>query len=414
MSDEIEVAAKLPPMPVEIAKAVIAVKRQIERIGKDETNAFAKFKYASVDQFYEAVGPLMAQAGLFDLVQEVDLNVEMREVQQENGAIKKSLWLTANYEIWMYHESGCQFGPIPRKIIVPATGPQAFGSGQSYVEKYFLRALFKIPTGEADADAERQEGIPARPQRENAKPWAAWLEAMYTALEKIETIERLDAVLAKNRQPIDDLRKASFNEGQALLTKIDTVRKALTPEEVTFEWVELDGTITEMSNGEYSALMLSEIEKAAPDRMEIIWENNSGQIAKLPEAMALKIRDAMDARAQAEEKTKRGTSTTKPTVTQPLTITLAYGPVIDLSTPTEIPVPAKSKFTEKGGQTKAWTAAIILIAEQAPAEKLIDWYNMNKGTVDNVKKINADIGASIDAAFNARYEAQAKAETELA
>ena len=42
-----EAAAKLPPMPPEIAKAVIAVKRKIERIGKDETNTFAKFAGSS-------------------------------------------------------------------------------------------------------------------------------------------------------------------------------------------------------------------------------------------------------------------------------------------------------------------------------------------------------------------------------
>ena len=56
----------------------------------------------------------------------------------------------------LYHTSGTSYGPIHRKMMVAATGPQAFGSSQSYIEKYFLRALFKVPTGETDADADEQ------------------------------------------------------------------------------------------------------------------------------------------------------------------------------------------------------------------------------------------------------------------
>jgi hypothetical protein len=38
----------------------------------------------------------------------------------------------------------------------------------SYAEKYFLRSLFKVPTGEEDADAHPQEGLP----KNNEKVWS--------------------------------------------------------------------------------------------------------------------------------------------------------------------------------------------------------------------------------------------------
>ena len=148
-------------MPPEIAKAIIAVNKKVKQLGKDDENTFARFKYVSVDKFYDNIGPLMAEAGLFVICEEVGCEVAPRETQNEQGSVKKSVWLSAHYELTLFHETGVQYGPIHRMITVPATGPQAFGSGMSYVEKYFLRGLFKIPTGEQDADAEAQEGVPA-------------------------------------------------------------------------------------------------------------------------------------------------------------------------------------------------------------------------------------------------------------
>ena len=160
-----------PIMPPEIAKAVIAVKKEIKALGKDQENKFARYKYVSVDKFYEVIGPLMAAVGLFVVVDESACSVEKRETQSESGQVKSGMWLTANYDLTLFHESGVQYGPIHRTITVAATGPQAFGSGMSYVEKYFLRSLFKIPTGEEDADASEQEGVPTVAIKSKDRVW---------------------------------------------------------------------------------------------------------------------------------------------------------------------------------------------------------------------------------------------------
>lgn len=169
-----EVVFSRPKMPPAIAAAVIAVKKQVRQLGKDEENKFARFKYVSVDKFYEVIGQLMANAGLFVVTDEMSIATEKRETQTEQGQVKASVWITATYELFLFHESGAEYGPIHRTIMVQATGPQAFGSGMSYVEKYFLRSLFKVPTGEDDADAAPQEGVPEGTRRGGAtKPPAA-------------------------------------------------------------------------------------------------------------------------------------------------------------------------------------------------------------------------------------------------
>lgn len=226
-------------MPPEIAKAILVVAKQIKQLGKDETNAFAKFQYVSVDKFYAVVGPMMAEAGLFTMVEEASAATDLRETQTEGGQVKKSVWLTANYEITVFHESGVQYGPVHRMITVPATGPQAFGSGMSYEEKYFLRGLFKIPTGEQDADGEEQTGVPtvkggvakpkgivaAKPpvsdQKPPAKPWAVWLGGMHKNLKIVATTNALNVLLSNEAAKMENLKDADPEDANALQDAID-------------------------------------------------------------------------------------------------------------------------------------------------------------------------------------------------
>lgn len=151
-----------PTMPPEIAKSIVSVMAQIGTLGKDGNNTHASYKYVSVDKFFDSIGRIMAKEGLFVLVNEVSTNVDRIESVDKRGEVKIGTWLTANYELFLCHSSGSVCGPIKRVIRVQATGPQAYGSAASYVEKYFLRSLFKIPTGDHDVDGDPQEGLPAK------------------------------------------------------------------------------------------------------------------------------------------------------------------------------------------------------------------------------------------------------------
>ena len=159
---ELEQAAVLS-MPAAIAKAVIKTMSEVKKLGKEGNNTFQRYKFTSVDQFYEALGPLMAANGLMDIALERSCEVSIREIADDKGTVKKSAWLNAVFDFWLFHESGVSYGPITRHIQVQATGAQSYASAQSYAEKYFLRNLFKVPTGDVmdEVDASQQVGLPA-------------------------------------------------------------------------------------------------------------------------------------------------------------------------------------------------------------------------------------------------------------
>ena len=158
-----------PTMPPEIAAAVCVVMGQITTLSKDERNKFQNYDYVSVDQFYALVGPLMAEAGIFTMLYEKSMDVGERKTTSDRGDTKASVWLSACYDVWIYHKSGAAFGPVERSITVPASGAQSYASAISFVEKYYLRSLFKIPTGDGDEDGAPKRDLPANGRR-NDRP----------------------------------------------------------------------------------------------------------------------------------------------------------------------------------------------------------------------------------------------------
>lgn len=159
----------LAPMPAEIAAAIIAVCRGVKSIGYDGKNSDQKYSFASIDAFLAEVGKLCADAGLAVIPEEVRAErISLGEAANRYGEVKKDEWLDATYRFWLMHETGAIWQhPMERRIQVRWSGPQGYGSAESYVLKRFLRALFKVPTGDAmdpasdvlDPDAGR--GAPA-------------------------------------------------------------------------------------------------------------------------------------------------------------------------------------------------------------------------------------------------------------
>lgn len=142
-------------MSGKIAAAVVKTAMLVKRLGKEGANEHGKYMYTSVDQFYEAVGPLMAENGLFIMADEIGSEV----IVPERGAAQ----LNMAFNMFLVHESGDIYGPLKREVTVIAAGPQAYASAESFVTKYFIRNLFKVPTGEADADSDAKTDIaPAR------------------------------------------------------------------------------------------------------------------------------------------------------------------------------------------------------------------------------------------------------------
>jgi hypothetical protein len=145
-----EVTESLPSrMPPEIAAAIIKVMKAAKLLGFDERNHHGGYNYVSIDKFLEVFRPPMAEAGLFAIVNEVE--VAFRDgAPNKDGKITQ--WAMPIYEVWLFHESGASWGPLRRHLAIPMTGPQTFAASGSFIQKALMRMLFMVPTGEKDAD----------------------------------------------------------------------------------------------------------------------------------------------------------------------------------------------------------------------------------------------------------------------
>lgn len=163
-----EINSDVPTMPAPIAAGIVKVMASIKRLAKDHQNAYARYNYASIDDFLEAVGPLCAEAGIFVLCDEESLEVSESQKPTNDGGEKVTHFLTVRWLIHVGHTSGVLYGPFHRTVTVPATGAQAYGSAQSYTLKQFMRGLFCIPTGD-DEDADNMPKTELPPKQAPAK-----------------------------------------------------------------------------------------------------------------------------------------------------------------------------------------------------------------------------------------------------
>lgn len=246
---EITIAAPRPKMPPEIAKAIVAVMAKIKPLEKDAGGSGGvRYKYVSVDQFYELVGRSMAEAGIFLVAFEHSIDIRTRSSTDDRGGVRESTWLSIVFDLMIYHESGAEFGPIQRTTQVVASGPQSYASAQSFVEKYFLRALFKIPTGDSEPDAEEKRTLPAAAGAADGKARAdaklAFLERAkidISVIKDVPTLEKWweaeDPRMLKIFDGTDDpmfkqVQDVWASRGKAILAAAKTTKKT---EEVPFE-----------------------------------------------------------------------------------------------------------------------------------------------------------------------------------
>ena len=159
----------IPATPVfapEVSAAIPEVMKGIKRLPKAEKNTYDNYVFTSIDAYLEFMNPLLAEAGL---------SIAHEEDEPEFYVNKKdSLWMRGKFRIWLVHTSGAASGPFTRRVAVPMTGAQSYGSAQSYVLKQFLRATFMVPTGERDdADANAQDPHQTAPKAKPAATQAA-------------------------------------------------------------------------------------------------------------------------------------------------------------------------------------------------------------------------------------------------
>ena len=204
-------------MPKSVAAGVVAVTRGVNTLHRNERNNFAEYNYVSIDSFYEALGPLMADAGIFDIINEV------------RSATDKG-FLYCEYEIFLASAEGEMYGPIRTNVTVKAQGPQAYASAKSYAEKYFLRQIFKVPTGEkVDADMHDKTILPdVSPQvrKMSAEASAAKRDELINGLSSCQTVDDLRAWEKANNNGVK--RRLMDEDAEAIDDQYELVKSTLT------------------------------------------------------------------------------------------------------------------------------------------------------------------------------------------
>jgi hypothetical protein len=164
-----------------LAKAIASVMASVGTIEKGGYNSFHRYKYARMEDLLVALTPLMGKAGLAIFQNEI----EIKQIETR---------VAVTYEFSIIHESGEMWPERPRftgmAMARDSKGnwdDKAINKCHTSARKYFLLALFQVPSGDFDdadpgpapEDAnQRQEKAPvpgpkdANPER-NAREQAA-------------------------------------------------------------------------------------------------------------------------------------------------------------------------------------------------------------------------------------------------
>jgi hypothetical protein len=131
----------------ETIKAIIETRTKVGNLGKAAFNPHGRYKYVSIDTYYEKVAAAAAANGLAWVANEIKFDL-LPDVGK-TGIIR------ATYAVTLMHSSGDYLPNFSIITIVhPIQGAQTVGSAMSYLDKVFMRQLFSVATGEAGADAD--------------------------------------------------------------------------------------------------------------------------------------------------------------------------------------------------------------------------------------------------------------------
>ena len=126
--------------PKVVSEALYKIQYQVKKLVHDASNDFQSYRYVSVDSYYEAVRPMLNSAEIMLIPNEIDSQISA------DGKTVKFI-----YEFIVMHRSGATWNtPIRRTVYIQYGGAQSCGAALSYAEKFIMRTLFKIPTGEYD------------------------------------------------------------------------------------------------------------------------------------------------------------------------------------------------------------------------------------------------------------------------
>ncbi len=245
---------QLPQTSVaKIAQSISAVMSEIGIIGKDGRNEFHRYDYAKMEDILQRLTPLMARHGLVVFQTEVD-----RTMFDEDRAVAVRYAFTivhSSGEVWPEHP--VQTGLSRCRDSKGGFDDKSFNKAHTAARKYFLLALFQIPTGDDDdADKGGNDGpqrvapksrVPSppppptdwTPHAFKAGTTAEWSSLMLSFIAEAKTADEVAQWDEANRDNLQLLAKKDPARLKTVMKAMKARREELTPAEV----VTADGEI---------------------------------------------------------------------------------------------------------------------------------------------------------------------------
>ena len=167
------------PTPT-LSARIASVMADIRTVPKRGENKFAHYHYATADDVYDALRPILAKHGL-TVWQKIH---GIREFEHKGVA-----FLIMDVATGLDGEDPDTILPTPVPLNTAGTkgvrlDAQAIQAALTYAQKYYLRSRFLLATGDPDADADAPQVVDASKQPE-AKAKARQARTKRTAVEKI-------------------------------------------------------------------------------------------------------------------------------------------------------------------------------------------------------------------------------------
>lgn len=193
------------PLPPKVAEAVVKVMGDVGYVQKKGTNTFHNYKFAAVGDVLAKLQPAMHEAGLL---------IAQDEIGHE---VLADAAMMATYQFVLSHASGETWQHFPKH-----TGMAAFRNAKGSIDdkalnkchtaarKYFLLALFQIPTGEA-VDPDEDGDVPEK--KDAGKP-ASRIAPSPSELKADEIKAKYRA--AKSRAEVNQVSAANMAHIEAM------------------------------------------------------------------------------------------------------------------------------------------------------------------------------------------------------
>jgi hypothetical protein len=222
--------------PAEIAAAINAVMGEVDYIQKKGENKFHDgYKFTAVGDLLAKLQPSMAKHGLVIVQNELEHTL--------NGAV-----MEVRYEFTLIHKTGSVW-PVRYVHTGMATATNTKGGFDdkcvnkcmTAARKYFLLALFQIPTGDdADADEDQATTGPARtngngtaktaaPKQPEADPLRDAYVRIKAAIAGAKSVKAVDDILAANATDLNAIREKSYAGYEQLAHAAENRKADLSP-----------------------------------------------------------------------------------------------------------------------------------------------------------------------------------------